>query len=99
MALLQAWYLRRNLHGIEGGKILSALIRIGLATAALMAVSFGVWDVLDHALGRSLVMQVVSLGLGLLAGIGVYTAAVWAMRLEEARQIGRLLGGRLRRSR
>jgi putative peptidoglycan lipid II flippase len=99
MALLQAWYLRRNLHGIEGGKILSALVRIGLATAALMAVSFGVWDALDHLLGRSLVMQVVSLGLGLLAGIGVYAAAVWAMRLEEARQIGRLLGGRLGRSR
>lgn len=94
--LFQAYFLRRDLGGIEGGRIGSALLRIALAAAVLAGVSYGVWAGLDHVLGRSLAGQALSLGAGILAGIGVYVAAVLAMRLEEARQIGRLLGGRLR---
>ncbi|MEA2441518.1 MAG: putative peptidoglycan lipid flippase [Thermoleophilaceae bacterium] len=97
MAAAQAIALRRELHGIEGGRILSATIRILLATAVLAATSYGVWYGLDDALGRSLAMQVVSLGVGIAAGIAVYIALVLAMRVEEARQIRRLIGGRLRR--
>jgi putative peptidoglycan lipid II flippase len=97
MAAAQAVALRRELHGIEGGKILSATLRIALATAVLAGVSYGVWYGLDQALGRSLAMQVVSLGVGILAGVAVYIALVLAMRVEEARQIRRLIGGRLRR--
>jgi putative peptidoglycan lipid II flippase len=97
MAAAQAVALRRELHGIEGGRILSATIRILVATAALAATSYGVWYGLDDALGRSLAMQVVSLGVGIAAGIAVYIALVLAMRVEEARQIRRLIGGRLRR--
>jgi putative peptidoglycan lipid II flippase len=99
MATAQAVALRRELHGIEGGRILSALIRIVIATAALAGVSYGVWYGLDQALGRSLVMQIVSLGAGILAGVAVYVAAVLAMQVEEARQIRRLIGGRLGRGR
>jgi putative peptidoglycan lipid II flippase len=98
MAALQAWYLRRDLRGIEGGLMLSATIRILVASAALAGVSYLVWELLDDALGRALVAQAVSLGAAIVAGIAVYAAAVWAMRLDEARQIARLLGGRLRRS-
>ncbi len=97
MALSQAVILRRDLGGVEGGRILAAGIRIGIATAALAGVSYGVWYGLDQALGRSLVAQIASLGIGILAGIGVYIAAVLAMRLEEARQIQQLIAGRLRR--
>jgi putative peptidoglycan lipid II flippase len=98
MAALQAWYLRRDLGGIEGGRMLSATIRILTASAALAGVSYLVWRGLDEALGRALVAQAASLGTALLAGIGVYAAAVWALRIDEARQIAALLGGRLRRS-
>jgi putative peptidoglycan lipid II flippase len=98
MALAQAVALRRELNGIEGGRILSAALRILVATAALAGVSYGVWYVLDDALGRSLVMQIVSLGAGILAGVAVYAAAVLAMRVEEARQIRRLIGSRLGRA-
>ena len=98
MAALQAWYLRRDLGGIEGGRMLGATARILLASGALAGVSFLVWKGLDDALGRSLLAQVATLGTGILAGVAVYAAAVWAMRLDEARQIARLLGGRLRRS-
>ncbi|MEA2450281.1 MAG: putative peptidoglycan lipid flippase [Thermoleophilaceae bacterium] len=98
MALAQGWYLRRDLSGIEGGRVLAASLRIGLAAAALAGVSYGVWYGLDQALGRSLAAQIVSLGLGIAAGIGVYILGVWVMRLEEARQIARLLGARFRRT-
>jgi putative peptidoglycan lipid II flippase len=99
MATAQAVALRRELHGIEGGRILSATIRILIATAALAGVSYGVWYGLDQALGRALVGQIVSLGGGILVGIAVYIAAVLALRVEEARQIRRLIGGRLGRRR
>jgi putative peptidoglycan lipid II flippase len=99
MALAQAVALRRDLHGIEGGRILAAAVRILIATAALGAVSYGVWYELDQAVGRSLAGQIVSLGGGILAGLVVYTTAVLAMRVEEAQQIRRLIGGRLGRRR
>src|SRR4051794_20795767 len=95
MALAQAAFLRRDLHGVEGGKIVSALGRILVASAALAGVSYGVWYVLDDALGRSLIAQIVSLGAGILAGLGVYIGGVLALKLEEARQIRRLIGSRL----
>ena len=95
MACAQAFYLRRDLGGIEGTKLLSAAVRIAAATAALAGVSYGVWYGLDDALGRSLVAQAASLGVGILSGVAVYAVAVLALRLEEARQISRLVGGRL----
>jgi putative peptidoglycan lipid II flippase len=97
MALAQAWYLRRTLGGIEGWKILSAFIKILVATAALAGVSYGVWYGLDQALGRSLVAQIASLAIGIGAGIAIYAAAVFALRVEEAHQIRRLVAGRFGR--
>ena len=45
----QCVVLRRILDGLELDHLLSSGIRISLAAAALAAVSFGVWDVLDSA--------------------------------------------------
>ena len=36
--------------------------------------------------------------LGIVSGIGAYAAGVLLLRVDEAHQIGRLLGGRLRRA-
>ena len=55
------------------------------------------WYLLDDAFGRSLVAQIASLGAGIVAGIGVYIAAVLALRLEEARQIRQLITSRVGR--
>ena len=96
--VLQAWFLRFELNGIEGGRILSAIVRILLAGAVLAGVSYGAWYGLDQALGRGLIAQIISLGTAIVAGIGVYAAGVLLLRVGEARQIGRLLGGRLRRT-
>ena len=59
--------------------------------------SFLVWDVLDHALGRSVAAQIISVGTGLVAGAAVYIAGVLALRVPEARQIERLVRDRLGR--
>jgi hypothetical protein len=51
--------------------------------------------VLDEALGRGLLGQIVSVGAGLGLGAIVYASTVHLMRIPEARQIERLLAGRL----
>ncbi|MBS1878256.1 MAG: murein biosynthesis integral membrane protein MurJ [Actinobacteria bacterium] len=89
--LAQAVILRREFHGLELGRLLSAAIRITIASAVLAGVSYVVWKGLDGVVGRSLVGQIVSLGTGLMAGAAVYLAAAWALRIAELEQIMRLL--------
>ena len=88
---LQVVILRRILDGLELGRLLETAIRITIAAAALAAVSYGAWDVLDSALGRGLVGQVVSLSVGLGLGGLVYLAAAKLLRIAELEQITRLL--------
>jgi putative peptidoglycan lipid II flippase len=94
MCLAQGWLLRRDLHGVEGMRTLGAALRMLAAAALLGAVAYGVWYGLDEALGRALVAQIVAVLTALVAGFGVYAAAVWVMRVPEALQIRRLLVSR-----
>ncbi len=87
----QGVILRRILGGIELGRLLDASIRISIAAAALAGVSFGIWDVLDDALGRGLVGQIVSLGAGLAIGGLAYLAVARLLRIQELDQILRLV--------
>jgi putative peptidoglycan lipid II flippase len=87
----QAYILRRRFHGLELGRLLSTVIRISLASAALAAVGWLVWDVLDGALGRSTVAQIVSLGTGMTLGAVAYLGVAWMLRIAELEQILRLL--------
>jgi putative peptidoglycan lipid II flippase len=93
----QFWFLRRALHGFELRRTATATAGMLAASALLGAVAYGSWYGLDQALGRSLLAQTVSVGTACVAGIGAYIVGVWALRIEEARQIWRLLAGRLRR--
>jgi putative peptidoglycan lipid II flippase len=90
----QAVILRREFGGLEFSRLFSTAARITLASAALAAVGWLVWDLLDEALGRGLVAQIISLGVGLTAGGAVYVAAAKALRIAELEQIMRLLPGR-----
>jgi len=92
----QGVILRRLLHGLELGRLLSASVRITVAAAGLAAISWIVWDVLDQAVGRGLVGQIVSLGVGLGAGGVVYVAVAKLLQVAELEQMSRLL---LRRGR
>jgi putative peptidoglycan lipid II flippase len=87
----QAYILRRKFHGLELGRLLSTVIRISIASAALAAVGWVVWDVLDSALGHSTVAQIISLGTGLTLGAVAYFAVAWMLRIAELEQILRLL--------
>ncbi len=92
----QGVILRRLLHGLELGRLLSASLRITVAAAGLAAISWVVWDILDGALGRGLLGQIASLGIGLAAGGVVYVVIAKLLQVAELEQMSRLL---LRRGR
>ncbi len=89
--LAQCAILRRLLGGLELGRLTDAGLRIALASAALAAVSFGVWDLLDDALGRGLGGQIVSLGIALALGGLTYLGVARMLRIEELDQVVRLV--------
>ncbi len=91
MTVAQGWLLRGRLGGIEGIETLSAGLRMVAASALLGAVSYGAWYLLDDLLGTSLPAQAVAVGGAIVAGVGVYGAAVLALGIPEANQIRGLL--------
>jgi putative peptidoglycan lipid II flippase len=60
-----------------------AIALICVASALLAGVAFGVWDGLDHLLGRSLGAQIVSLGGALAAGIAFYLVSCNLLGVRE----------------
>lgn len=92
----QAVMLRREFQGLELGRLLSAAVRISIASAALAGASYLVWKGLDGVVGRGLAGQIISLGGGLAVGAAVYLAVARALRIAELDQIMRLV---LRRGR
>jgi len=97
MTVTQAAYLRRELRGFQIGRTLRAAIGMTGAAIALAAVAYATWWLLDDALGRALPGQLASVTLALTAGTAVYAGIVIGLRVPEAEQVARLIGGRLRR--
>ncbi len=87
----QAVILRRLLGGLELGRLADAGLRIVLASAALAAVSLGIWEILDDALGRGLAGQITSLGTALALGGFAYVGAARLLRIAELEQMIRLV--------
>jgi putative peptidoglycan lipid II flippase len=94
MCVAQGWILRDTLGGIEGARLVSAALRMLIAAALMGASAYGVWYGLDELMGRSLGAQLVEVLVAVAVGIGVYAAAVWALRVPEAHQIRELLVSR-----
>jgi putative peptidoglycan lipid II flippase len=92
-AVALVYLLRRRLGRLELGETGGALVKIAAASSVLGAVSFGLWWVLDDALGRDFVGQLVSVGVGVFAGSAAYLAAC---RLLRVREIDTLLSLRAR---
>jgi putative peptidoglycan lipid II flippase len=90
----QSVILRNTLGGLDLRRLSSSCSRIALASAALAAVSYLVWSLLDSALGESLLAQIASMTGGLAAGLVVYALATTALGVPELEQIRRLLRGR-----
>jgi putative peptidoglycan lipid II flippase len=87
----QCVILRRELGGLELGRLLFSTLRIGVASVALAAAALGIWTVLDEELGRSLGAQIASLGTALTAGLVIYLALARALRVPELEQMTRLV--------
>jgi hypothetical protein len=87
----QAYVLHGALGRLELGRFVWTTVRVLLASGALAAASYGVWDALDHAIGRGLAGQIVSLGVALIVGAVVYFVAVTLLRVPEIAQIRNLL--------
>jgi putative peptidoglycan lipid II flippase len=85
--IVQVVVLRRQLGGIQFGRLLDGAVRVTIASAILAAASYGIWQALDDVVGRSTIGQVVSLGVALLAGGALYLGTVLALRVPEARQL------------
>jgi putative peptidoglycan lipid II flippase len=99
MTVMQTRLLREELHGrLDAGRTLQAIARMLVAAAALSAVSYAVWWALDDLLGRSLPAQIVSVGLGVVAGLATYGALVLALRVAEAHRIAGIVRDRLGRA-
>ena len=85
--------LRRRVQRIEFGATSRALLLITAASAALAGSSYGVWIALDHALGRSLGAQLVSLCAGIAVGLAAYLISCFLLGVRE---LDALLGLRAR---
>jgi putative peptidoglycan lipid II flippase len=98
MAGLQLRRLRTGFNGrLEGRQTTMITARIVVASVLLGAASWVVWYALDHALGRSLPAQLVSVGGAAAVGGFIYMRAVLRMGIPEARQVRRLVLARFGR--
>ena len=75
--------LRRRLGRIELGETATAFARIVVASAVVAVFAFGIWWPLDHALGRSIGAQLVSLDAALAASIAVYLVCCRLLGVSE----------------
>lgn len=88
---IQTIMLRTRLGGIEFGRFLSSGARIAVASLVLAGVSYEIWDLLDQALGRDLISQIISVGAGLGLGGIAYVAVCQVLRVPELEQVASLV--------
>lgn len=88
--LVLLWMLGRELGGLEGEWVLDGFLRSFMASAAFALLAWGFWTVLDDALGRGFLGQVIAVGGGAAAGALAYVAAAQAFDMPELRSVARL---------
>jgi putative peptidoglycan lipid II flippase len=79
--------LRDRLGRLDGRAIVSSYARITAASALAAGAAFGAWYGIDAAVGRSLGGQILSVGLGVVAGTGSFFAAAALLRVRELRTL------------
>src|SRR4051794_11561025 len=98
MTAMQAFALRRQLHGrLEGRRTAAAVAAITVASMLLGLVSYVVWAGLDALLGQGLIAQIISVGAAGAAGTAAFATAVGWMHLPEADQVRAMLRARFGR--
>jgi putative peptidoglycan lipid II flippase len=80
---LMLGFLQRRAGSLHVGAVTRSVLRITAAAVVAAAAAFGVWWLLDDALGRSIGSQIVSLGAALAVATGVYLVLCRALRVRE----------------
>jgi putative peptidoglycan lipid II flippase len=97
-ACVQLWLLRRELKGIDGGRIIRSLIRIVAASAAMAVAAWGANLLLAAWLpGQAFVLQLVRLTLSIGAALVTLAVAAQLLRIQEFGEARDLVLGRFRR--
>jgi putative peptidoglycan lipid II flippase len=91
-ALLVA--LRRRFGQVDGSRVTDAVARIAVASLVFGAVALAAWYGLDRLLGRTVLAQIVSLGVALGVGLAVYLGACRALKVRELDALRSTLRGR-----
>jgi putative peptidoglycan lipid II flippase len=98
MTALQYRRLRTGFNRrLDDAQNLMITVRIVLASALMAGLAWLIWKGLDSVLGRSLLAQIVSVGLAITLAGAFYAKTVLTMRIPEARQIEELIVSRIRR--
>ncbi|MBK8294714.1 MAG: murein biosynthesis integral membrane protein MurJ [Solirubrobacterales bacterium] len=89
--IAQIILLRPRIGGIEAPAFIFSTLRILVGSAVLAGVSYEIWDLLDHLLGRDLVGQIISISVALATGGVAYVAVCQILRVPELEQIMNLV--------
>ena len=85
--IAQVVLLRTRLGGIEATRFISTTARVAVGSAVLAGVSYESWSLLDEALGRQLLGQIVAVSVALGLGGVAYLACSRLLRIPELDQI------------
>jgi putative peptidoglycan lipid II flippase len=85
--IAQVVILRRRLGGIEATSFITTTVRVTIGSAVLALVSYEAWSLLDEALGRELIGQIISVSVALALGGAAYLACSRLLRIPELDQI------------
>jgi putative peptidoglycan lipid II flippase len=91
--------LRSNLHGLNGGQLLSSVSRIAVASVAMGAAAFASLRALELWLpGDAEFIQIVRLAITIGFALAVLAGSAWLLRIREFNQGVALVTRRLRRT-
>jgi putative peptidoglycan lipid II flippase len=74
---------RRRIGRVDGRRLADSYARIAVASALAAGAAYAVWLGLDAAVGRSLGGQILSVGGGIAAAVGLFLAASRLIRIDE----------------
>lgn len=86
--VLLMWYLGKKIPGLYQGRLLKFTLAVLVAAGLMAAASYAVSGVLAGLL-QGTTGLIVQVGLAVIAGVAVFVAAIFVMRLEEAHMLWR----------
>jgi putative peptidoglycan lipid II flippase len=93
----QLWFLRRELHGLDGRRMARSIERIAVATLVMSAVAWGSYALADWWLpGSSLTSQIVRLSASIGASLAALAASAHVLDIPEYAEARDLAIGRFR---